>query len=108
MESLLGEVSGQKKDEQYLTTPGVAAFGAGGSPLPAMLLPVLKSLDPQRAKLVLQGFQQLQILHSERVSLTMPIFGVSPKADSSQAVHTFNAPPSYGGALLFLRSGAAC
>ncbi len=77
VEALLGEVSGHKKDEHYLSTPSVAAFG-GQSPFPEMLLPVLKSLDPQRASLVRQAFVQLQILHSERVSLTMPIFGISP------------------------------
>lgn len=75
LESLLGEVSGQKKDEQYLMTPAAFTAGANQS-LTDMLLPLLKSLDPQRAKMVAQAFAQLQILHSERVSLTMPVFGV--------------------------------
>ncbi|HVJ67226.1 MAG TPA: signal peptide peptidase SppA [Caulifigura sp.] len=77
LEELLGDVQGHKKDEQYLSTPAVSGFGAG-NPLGDALLPVVKSLDPQRASLVRQAFLQLQILHSERVSLTMPVFGVSP------------------------------
>jgi protease IV len=75
LESLLGEVSGQKKDEQYLMTPATLTPGANSS-LADMLMPLLKSLDPQRAKMVQQAFAQLQILHSERVSLTMPVFGI--------------------------------
>jgi protease-4 len=77
LESLLGEVSGQKKDEQYLMTPSVVAPGANSS-LTDLLLPLVKSLDPQRAKMVQQAFLQLEILQSERVSLTMPVFGVTP------------------------------
>ncbi|QDT54869.1 Protease 4 [Caulifigura coniformis] len=77
LEGLLGEVSGQKKDDQYLMTPAAFFRGNSGSSLPDTLLPLLNSLDPQRAKLVLQAFTQLHILHSEKVSLTMPIFGVS-------------------------------
>jgi protease-4 len=75
LESLLGEVSGQKKDEQYLMTPATLTPGANSS-LADMLMPLLKSLDPQRAKMVQQAFAQLHILHSERVSLTMPVFGI--------------------------------
>ncbi len=77
LESLLGDISGQKKDEQYLTMPATALPGLGSAPLSDMLLPLLKTLDPQRADLVRQAFVQLQILNSERVSLTMPIFGIS-------------------------------
>jgi protease IV len=76
MESLMGDITGQKKDEQYLLSPAVSAASGGSAPLADMLLPVLKSLDPQRARLVQQAFAQLQILHSERVSLTMPIFSI--------------------------------
>ncbi|OAI53133.1 hypothetical protein AYO47_05465 [Planctomyces sp. SCGC AG-212-M04] len=75
LESLLGEVGGQKKDEQYLMTPATFTLGTNSS-LSDLLLPMLKSLDPQRAKMVAQAFAQLQILHSERVSLTMPVFGI--------------------------------
>ena len=77
LESLLGDISGQKKDEQYLMTPGVSSFGSVPMPGADALLPLLKTLDPQRALLVKQAFAQLQILHSERVSLTMPIFSIS-------------------------------
>jgi len=77
LESLLGEVSGSKKDEQYLVTPASLAPGATGS-FSDLLLPLVRSLDPQRAMLVRQAFAQLEILQSERVSLTMPVFGVTP------------------------------
>ena len=60
-----------------LTAHGLLGGGA--------LLPILKSLDPQRASLVRQAFQQLSILHSERVSLTMPIFMVHQAASDAPA-----------------------
>ncbi len=76
LESLLGDVGGQKKDEPYLSTPSLRLPAVDDGGLSGMLLPVLKNLDPVRARLVLQAFQQLHILQSERVSLTMPVFGV--------------------------------
>jgi protease IV len=76
LESLLGDVSGQKKDEQYLSMPAFSRVGSDSSSLVDLLVPVLKTIDPARAKLVRQAFGQLSILHAEKVSLSMPIFGV--------------------------------
>jgi protease IV len=75
-EQLLGEVSGQKKDEQQLTAPELK-IGLPEAGLDSLFLPVLKQLEPQRAKLVMQALRQLQVLQQERVSLTMPILDVS-------------------------------
>lgn len=76
LEQLLGEVSGQKKDEQQLTAPELK-LGLPQTGLEDMFLPVLKQLEPHRAKLVMQALKQLSVIRQERISLTMPIFDLA-------------------------------
>ncbi|MBX3444501.1 MAG: signal peptide peptidase SppA [Planctomyces sp.] len=75
LEQLLGDVTGPKKDDQHITTETRVNLSPLGQ-LRNFALPALSELEPQRAKLVLQALTQLQILHQERVSLSMPILDV--------------------------------
>jgi protease-4 len=71
LEQLLGEIPGQKKDEQWLSLPGVS--GAG---VPEMAIPLIRQLEPARARLLIGALTQLRVLQQERLSLTMPIMDV--------------------------------
>ncbi len=75
LETILEDLNGQKKDDPYLMTPTVSRGGLQGSAID-LLLPILKDLDPARARLVRQAFAQLQVIQTERVSLTMPLFHI--------------------------------
>jgi protease-4 len=63
-------MGGQETDRvQVSATPDL--FGKG-SPLLDIVLPLLKSVDPQRAQVLIQGLTRLQLLYSEQIILMPP------------------------------------
>ncbi|REJ71738.1 MAG: signal peptide peptidase SppA [Planctomycetota bacterium] len=72
--SLLG---GEKKDDDRLSTPQLTGPGATprlSSALLDKVLPVLAEADPRRVRLLQQAARQIDILHAERIMLTMPLY----------------------------------
>ena len=65
-ELMMEDLGGGRKDLPHLAVPlDHAAM--------AQIAALLKTVDPQRARLLLTAFSQMSILHNERVSLTMPL-----------------------------------
>jgi protease-4 len=64
-------MGGQESDSVRVTTAAPSLL-TSGSPLVDLALPVLKSLDPQRADVLVQALTRLQLIHSENVILMTP------------------------------------
>jgi len=64
-------MGGEETDRVQVTSAGSDLF-AKGSPLLDVVLPLLKTLDPQRAQALIQGLTRLQLLHSEQIILMPP------------------------------------
>lgn len=65
-EVLAEDLNESKDDDKHLN------LNATGS-IWETVLPMLKGLDPNRARAVRQAFQQLEVIQAERLSLSMPI-----------------------------------
>ena len=66
LEALAGDLGRSKSDDNNLQVQPIARIQDA-------ILPMLKGLDPHRARAIWSAFQQLGILQQERVSLSMPI-----------------------------------
>jgi len=62
----------EETDAVSVAAEGSAGLFDANSPLLDLVLPVLKTLDPQRAQVLIQGLTRLQLLHTERVILMPP------------------------------------
>ena len=59
-------------DSVSVSTGTPAGLFAAGSPLTDMVLPMLKTLEPQRAKVLMQALTRLHLIHTEQVILMTP------------------------------------
>jgi protease-4 len=75
-ESLTG---GDEDDEQTLSTPKLGRMSVHGTGIIELAMPALKQVDPQRAGRLLDALRQLEVLHEEHVSLSMPILHFSER-----------------------------
>jgi protease-4 len=75
MELLMSDLTGSKDDSGHLSLP--AQF-ADSQSLVDSVLPLLRSVDPDRANALKQALCQMMILQRERVSLTMPVLNLAP------------------------------
>ncbi len=67
---ILGDEIGGKESESVRVSLGTQqGLFAAGSPLMDMVLPLLKTLDPQRAAALNTALMKLQILHDENIAL---------------------------------------
>ncbi len=72
IEQILEASSGGKEDKHHLET--AASRPRIGLSLIDVAMPELKHLDPARLRLVRQALRQLETLHREGVSLSMPLY----------------------------------
>lgn len=76
IEQILEQSGAGKEDKKHLETAAAPAKPRIGLSLLELAMPELKHLDPARVRMIQMALQQLQTLHQEGVSLTMPIIRV--------------------------------
>ncbi|MEZ6056036.1 MAG: signal peptide peptidase SppA [Planctomycetaceae bacterium] len=77
LETLLGDLSGEGDKEDGGKLSLKSGVAPRTSPLWEAALPMLQGLDPERLKIVQQGFQQIELLQKEGVVLTMPLMHIT-------------------------------
>jgi protease-4 len=77
LEVLMGDVSGQKKDDDEGTLSMRPPAKLGGGTLIDRVLPMLEGVDPARMHAVQQALLQLEMLKQERVLMSMPVMHLS-------------------------------
>jgi protease-4 len=73
LELLMGDISGQQKNEDDRTLSMRPAAKLGSGTLIDRVLPLLEGVDPARISAVKQALLQLEMLKHERVLMTMPV-----------------------------------
>jgi hypothetical protein len=68
----LREGMGGEETDSVRLRVGQSGLFATGSPLFDTVLPMLRSLDPQRAKVLTQALIRLKLIHEEQVILMTP------------------------------------
>lgn len=65
-------MGGEETDRVSARIASAGDLFSSGSPLMDAVLPVLRSLDPQRAKVLIQGLSRLQLMHDGQILLMTP------------------------------------
>ena len=71
----MSDISGPKNDGKHLS---LGSSTPTMSPVLDAALPLLQHLDPARVTAIKHALLQLTALQHEKVSLTMPVFTLSP------------------------------